>query len=131
MTEQDLYGSLRRIYGLMGLFGAIGFVSYSWIEGPKPALGFALGAVGSFGNFWLFVWLTRAIAPGDYTRKGWKASLFVARYAVLLLLGYVIVKALNVNGLAVVLGLLVSTVAVLASLPFEIIERLVKNRSSH
>jgi hypothetical protein len=128
MTEQDLHGSLRRLYWFMGLFGAIGFVSYFGVEGPKPALSFALGALGSFGNFWLFVWLTRAIAPGDHPRKPWKAGLFVMRYAVLLLLGYVIVKALSVNGLAVILGLLVSTIAVLASLPFEIFGRLVKKR---
>jgi len=128
MTEQELHASLRRLYWLMSLFGAIGFVSYFWIEGPKQALSFALGTVGSFGNTWLFVWLTRAIAPGDHPRKAWKPGLFVMRYAVLLGFGYVIVKALSVNGLAIILGLLVSTVAVLASLPFEIFERLVKKR---
>ncbi len=42
------------------------------------------------------------------------------RYAVLLLLGYVIFKSLSVNGLAVILGLLVSTAAVLASSTLEI-----------
>jgi len=126
-----MHGSLRRLYLLMLMFAAIGFVSYFWIKGPKPALSFALGAVGSFGNLWLFVWLTRAIAPGDRPRKAWKAGLFVMRYGVLLLLGYVIVKALNVNGLAVILGLFVSTAAVLASLPLEIVECLLKNGSSH
>jgi hypothetical protein len=80
---------------------------------------------------WLFVWLTSAIAPGDHHRKPWKAGLFVMRFGLLFLFGYVIVKSLNINGLAVILGLLVSTVAVLASLPLEIIERLLRNRSSH
>lgn len=128
MTEQDLHRSLRRLYWLTGLFGVIGFVTYFWIEGPQPALSFALGVGGSYGNLRLFVWLTRAIAPGDHSRKGWKAGLFVMRYGVLLLLGYVIFKALSVNGLAVILGLLASTAAVLASLPFEILEHLVKKR---
>ena len=131
MTEQDLHASLTRLYWLTGLFGAIGSISYFWIDGPKAALSFALGTAGSFGNLWLFVWLTSAIAPGDYPRKPWKASLFVIRFGLLLLFGYVIVKSLNINGLAVILGLLVSTVAVLASLPLEIVERLLRNRSSH
>ena len=130
MTDQDLRGSLRRLYYLTGFFALIGFVSYFWMRGPGPALSFALGVLGSFGNLWLFVWLTRAITPGNQTRKPWKAGLFMMRYAVLFLLGYVIVKSLGVNGLAVILGLLVSTAAVLASSTLELIQSLLQNRSS-
>jgi ATP synthase I chain len=131
VTDQDLSGSLRRLYYFTGFFGLIGFISYFWMRGPAPALTFALGAVGSFGNLWLFVWLTRAIAPGHEPRRHLKASLFVMRYAVLLLLGYVIVKSLGVNGLAVILGLLVSAAAVLASSTLEMLQSARRNSSSH
>jgi peptidoglycan/LPS O-acetylase OafA/YrhL len=130
VTDQDLRGSLRRLYYLAGLFALIGFVSYFWMRGPAPALSFALGVLGSFGNLWLFVRLTRAITPGNQPRKPWKTGIFVLRYAVLLLLGYVIVKSLGVNGLAVILGLLVSTAAVLASSTLELIQSLLQNHSS-
>jgi hypothetical protein len=131
VTDQDLHGSLRRLFYLTGLFGLIGFVSYFWMRGPASALSFALGAAGSFGNLWLFVWLTRAIAPGDHPRKPWKAGLFVLRYAVLLLLGYAIFKSLNVNGLAVLWGLLISTAAVLASSTIEMIQSVLRNGFKH
>ncbi len=122
MTNDEFQLSLRRLYWLTAFFGAAGFVSYFWVRGLQPALSFGLGAVGSFGNLWLFSWLSNAISPGAHARKPWKAGLFAGRYAVLLLLGYVIVKALKVNGLAVILGLLASAAAVLASLTFEIVQ---------
>ena len=131
MTEQDLQAWLRHVYWLTGLIGAIGFISYLWMGHAQAAFSFALGAAGSFGNLWLFVWLTGAIAPGDRARKPWKAGLFLMRFGVLLLFGYVIVKSLSVNGLGVILGLLVSTVAVLASLPLGMVERRLRNRSNH
>lgn len=131
MTEQELHRSLRRLYYITGVFSAIGFIFYIWMRGATAALSFALGAAGSFGNLWLFVWLTRAIAPGDHAPQSWKAGLFVMRYAVLLLLGYVIVKSLSVNGLAVLLGLLVSTAAVIASSTLEMIQSLLRNASRH
>jgi hypothetical protein len=132
VTDQDLHGSLRRLYYLTTLFGLIGFVSYFWLKGPAPALSFALGALGSFGNLWLFAWLSRAIAPGgDKPPKPWKATLFMMRFGVLLLLGYVIVKSLGVNGLALILGLLVSAAAVLASSTLELLQSLRRNGSSH
>ena len=130
MTNQEFHTSVRRLYYLTGLFSAIGFIFYFSIRGAAPALSFALGAAGSFGNLWFFVWLTGAIAPGDHPRKPWKAGLFIMRYGLLLLLGYVIVKSLSVNGLAVVLGLLVSTAAVLASSTLEIVQSLPRNGSN-
>ncbi len=129
MTNEELALSLRRLYRLTAFFGATGFVSYFCARGWQPALSFGLGAVGSFGNLWLFSWLSDAISPGDHSRKPWKAGLFAARYALLLLLGYVIVKALKVNGLAAILGLFVSTVAVLVSLAFEIIQSMARSIS--
>ncbi|MGA8029624.1 MAG: ATP synthase subunit I [Bryobacteraceae bacterium] len=130
MTNEDLNQSLRRLYWLTASFGLLGFVSYFAIEGPRTAFGFSLGAGSSFGNLWLFNWLSRAIAPGNQTRKPWQAGAYIGRYLILFFAGYVIVNALGVNPLAVVLGLLASTAAVLALSVFEIIQGLLGKPST-
>jgi hypothetical protein len=131
MTERDAILSIRRLYWLTGSFGIFGFVSYFGLQGARPAVAFAAGALGSFGNLWLFERMTRAIAPGEGARKPWQASAFVSRYLVLFLLGYVIVKGLGVNPLPVILGLLASTAAILASTVVELFQSLFLSRSSH
>lgn len=111
----------------MGFFGTAGFIAYLVIQSAGSAFSFALGAAGSFGNLWLFAWLSAAISPGDTARKPWKAGLFVLRYVILMLLGYVIVKSLRINGLALILGLFLSAAAVLASLIFEIVQSILRS----
>ncbi len=125
MTNQDAQWSLRRVYWLTGSFGIAGFVSYFGLQGPRPAVAFLLGAAGSFGNLWLFEVLARSIAAADAPRQPWKARAFVARYLLLFTVGYIIVKTLGVNPLAVALGLLASTAAILLSSVLEIIQGLV------
>ena len=120
----------RRLYWFTAAFGMIGFVSYLVVMGPVPAVAFLLGAVGSFGNLWLFDWLSRAVAPGTTSRKPWQAGAFVTRYLLFFAAGYVIVKALNVNPLPVIFGLLVSTAAVLMSSILELFVSLLGSRSS-
>lgn len=123
-TSHDANQGVRRLYWLTAAFGLIGFVSYFCVLGPRSGFGFLLGAAGSFANLWLFEWLSGAIAPGDAPRRPWHASAFAGRYLILFTFGYVIVKALNVNVLAVVLGLLASTAAVLISSIIEIAQGL-------
>ena len=120
---------LRRVYRLTLAFGLIGFVSYFAVLGPRPAFGFLLGALGSFGNLWLFEWLARSIAPGGSPQKPWRAGAFVGRYLLLFTIGYVIVKALGVNPLAVIFGLLASTAGVLFSSIIELVEALLGRRT--
>lgn len=122
MTEERLSRILHRVRWLTASFGLIGFVWYFSLEGLRPALGFLLGALGSFGNFLFFEWLSRAIAPSDAPRQPWKTSAFLTRYLILFLIGFAIVKGLGVNPLAVVLGLLSSTAAVLFSSIIEIVQ---------
>ena len=123
MMDQDFTRSVRQLYWLTGLFGAAGFVWYFWFAGARPAFGFALGAVGSFGNLWLFNWLSCVIGPGKTARKPWGAAAFIGRYLILFLAGYSIVKTLGVSPLAVVLGLFASTAAVLTlSITFLVVE---------
>ncbi len=124
MTEQELRRYLHRLYRLMILFAAVGFAWYFRQQGSAAALGFVFGVLGSFGNLWLFNWLSRAMGPGDAARKPWQAGAFVGRYLLLFTMGYVIVKGLGVSPLPVVLGLFASTAAILASAIFEIIQTL-------
>lgn len=116
--------SVLHLYRLTILFGILGAAAFAWLQGPAEGLAFALGALGSFGNLWLFHRLSFSIAPGEASSKPWQASAFVARYFVLFAAGYVIVKGLGVNPLPVVLGLFASTAAILASSIVELLQNL-------
>ena len=131
MTDRDLDRFLIRVRWLTACLGLLGFVSYFWLEGPRSAFGFLLGALGSFCNLLLFEWLSRAIGPGDAPRQPWKTGAFVARYILLFGIGYVIVKGLGVKPLAVVLGLLASTAALLLSSTIELFRSLSETRRAH
>ena len=134
MTEPEAVLFVRRIYLLALGFGVFGSVSYFSIQGWRPALGFALGALGSFGNLWLYERITRSIqpSPADPARKnGWQGLVLIGRYFIMIAVAYAIVKTLGVNALAVILGLLTSTAAVLTSTVIELLQSFFVNRSSH
>jgi hypothetical protein len=116
--------SVRGLYRLTIVFGILGAAAFGWFQGPREGLAFALGALGSFGNLWLFHRLSFSIAPGEVSRKPWQAGAFVGRYIILFAAGYVIVKGLGVNPLPVVLGLFASTAAVLTSSIVELLQNL-------
>jgi hypothetical protein len=120
--------TIQRLYVLTWAFGLIGFVSYWIAAGFVPGLAFLLGALGSFGNLWLFHWLARSMEPGTTSRKPWQAGAFVGRYLILFAIGYVIVKALGVKPLPVVFGLFASTAAVLFSSVAELVQSLFGTR---
>ncbi|MGH9584632.1 MAG: ATP synthase subunit I [Bryobacteraceae bacterium] len=130
MTERDLTRSLARLYWLGGIYAAIGFVSYVSVVDAHEATGFLLGALASLGNFWLFAWLARAITPGQWSRQPWAMALYAIRLLLLFLLAYVIVNLLGVSPLAVILGLLVSAAAVLTYLVAEIIQSLLRHKTT-
>jgi hypothetical protein len=123
--------TVRQLYRSTALVALLGFVWYFRAEGPRSAFAFLLGAATSFGNLWLFNWLAGAIAPADSPRKPWQAGAFVVRYLILFTAGYVIVKALGVNPLAVVLGLFASTAAVLLLSVIELFQSFLGRRRAH
>jgi hypothetical protein len=125
MTNDELNLSLRRLYRLMAVIAILGFLAYVSLQGTLAAFGFLLGALVSIGNFWLFSWLSRAIAPGEGTRKPWQPVAFMGRYLILFFFGYVIVGALGVSPLPVVFGLFVSSAALLGSAIADIIQNLI------
>lgn len=116
--------SVDRLYRLTVVFGILGAAGFTWLQGAREGLAFALGALGSFGNLWLFQRLSFSIAPGEEARKPWQAGAFIGRYVILFAAGYVIVKGLGVNPLPVVLGLFASTAAVLTSSIVELLQNL-------
>lgn len=131
MTGSDTSVSLARIYKWTGAIGVAGFAGYLWIAGARSAFAFALGVLCSLGNVWVFDRLSSSIAPGAAARKPWQAGAYITRYILLLGIGYAIVKALNVSPLAVILGLLASTAAVLVSLIVELILQAFHSRTQH
>lgn len=130
MTDLESQQSIRSLYVLTAFFGVAGFVAYLVIQGLLSAGGFAIGAVSSFGNLWLFERLTHAIAPGEKPRKSWQAGTFVVRYIILFFIAYASIKTLGVNPLAVILGLLASTAAVLTFALYELLRGLIGTRSA-
>jgi ATP synthase I chain len=106
---------IRFAYWLTLAIGVAGCALYLTLADWRPALAFLLGSFGSLGNLWLFEWLARAISPDGASRKPWQASAFIGRYIILIGFGYVIVKALSINALALILGLFSSTAAMLFS----------------
>jgi ATP synthase I chain len=131
MTEEEAALSVRRLYWLTIGFGILGFFCYIVLQGARPASAFLLGALGSAGNLWFFERMTHGIAPGDKSKKPATAGAFAIRYVLLFSLGYVIVKSLGVNPLAVILGLLASTAAVLTSSIFELAQGFFLSRNQH
>jgi biotin transporter BioY len=124
-------GSIRRLYWLTGLF-ALGGFAYIWPHsGFKMAVAYLLGALVSVGNLYLFGYLSRAIAPSPGESKPWEARAFISRYVLMMAAGYVIVKTLGVSPLAVILGLLASTAAVVTSIIIELFERLFTRSTTH
>ncbi len=133
MTETEAALIVRRIYWFALGFGVAGCVTYFFLGGWRTALAFALGAAVSVGNLWLFDRITHSIEPeteGEAKKNPWKPLILILRYFLLLALGYAIVKTLSVNALAVVLGLLTSTAAILTSTVFELVESFLVSRSS-
>ncbi len=125
--------SIRRLYLLTDLFGVAGFVALWPAQGFRIAFAFLLGNLASHGNLYLLSYLTRAISPsGSDPKKPWEARTFITRYRLLLFAaGYAIVKTLNVNPLAVILGLFASTAAVIVSIVFELFQSLFTRSTTH
>jgi hypothetical protein len=123
--------SIKKVYLLSVVFGVFGAATYLWAEGVRSAVAFLLGAIASCGNLWLFDWISKSISPQAAARKPWQAGAYITRYLVLVGIGYVIVRGLNVSPLAVVLGLLTSAAAVLVWLILELLSHALRGRTSN
>ncbi len=122
--------TIQQLYKLTAAFGVAGTVWMAFTAGWRSGLAFFFGSLLSCGNLWLFDRLATGIEPGPQTRKPWQAGAFVSRYLIFLAAGYVIVNALGVSPLPVVLGLFVSTAAVLLSSLLELTSSLIGRRDA-
>jgi hypothetical protein len=112
--------STRRLFVLTASFGVIGSVVASAGWGGSAGGGFALGSLASLLNLWLWHALTMRLSGDQSRRSRFGARLFAARFLALFALGYGILKTLNVEPLAAILGLLTSAMAVLAEIVIEL-----------
>lgn len=109
---------VRRITWAMVVIGAFGTAAASVRLGWKFGVGFLLGAGLSYLSFWRWQRVVEALGAPSQGR------LFVrmaARFLGLAAIAYGIVKYLEVNPVALFLGLLVSAAAVIVSILFELI----------
>ena len=115
--------AVRRITRLIVALALFGTCTV-WIwKGPAAGAGFLLGSVASWLSFRSFRGLTDAL--GDTSRRRRRhwvmAVLMGARYLLLGLAGYAIVKYFEIDLLAALAGLLVSAAALMIEIVYELI----------
>jgi len=110
--------AIRRISRLTLILGFIGAAAVASVRGVRDGLAFLIGASLSYVSFWGWQQLANAITPG---RKPRSAKFFILRMIAILALAYVIIRFLGLNIAVAVAGLLVSTVAVLLEIIYELI----------
>ncbi len=108
---------IRRIIVALGILGAV-FVSITY--GVRNGAGFLLGAAASLFSFWRQQRMVEALGPATVAKRP-PVRRFMVQFGLLALAGYVIVKYLEVNPLAVVSGLLLAGLAVTGEIIYELI----------
>lgn len=135
MPDIDYTLATRRLYGFTLATGVLGLPIAAVRGGLPSAVGFSLGVAGALLNLWLWQRLTAKLGPEPSAaprleadestpprplRRGPSAASLTLRVLALFACAYAIVRALNVNGLAVLCGLLASTLAALAEILYEL-----------
>lgn len=120
MSDIDYAKSTRRLYWLTFVIAVTGsFVA--WVLWGKDAGGgFALGGTASLVNLWMWGAIANGLAGGKSKKPALAGGLFAGRILALFAFGYVIVRALNVQPLAAIVGLLSASLAVLAEILLEL-----------
>jgi hypothetical protein len=121
MPDIDYDLSTHRLSWLTAAVGAGGAIIGLAVWGKNIGGGFALGALGSFGNLWLWRLLAGTLGGASKRRSSVVGVLFAARFLVLFAFAYVIVRNLGIHPLAAILGLLSSSVAVVAEVLIELV----------
>jgi hypothetical protein len=119
MSGADVYTRLiRRTLQAIAVIGTAGSIVAALRWDWRIGLGFLLGAALSGLSFWRWQRVTESITGGG--RAGSLAGM-VVRLALLVGAAYAIIRYLEVNPVAVLLGLLVSAAAVIFAIVFELI----------
>lgn len=119
-SEDDIYVRfIRRVTQAIVVIGISASATAAAVRGWRYGLGVLLGACISYVSFWRWQRVVEAIGPKATVKRS-VVSLLV-RFAVLAAALYVMIKHLEVNPVAVFLGLLVAAAAVLVSIVLELI----------
>lgn len=119
MIEADTYQkSIRRITILILALGPIGAIVAGFLKGPAFGIGFLFGALLSALSFWRWKKVVDGLGAAPEKRSN---TFWILRFGALLTVAYVIVRYLEVPAAALFCGLLVSSVAVVISIIYELI----------
>jgi hypothetical protein len=117
----DYAQATRRLFWLTGLVGIVGSLIALVKWGGPSGLGFAIGSAASLLNLWIWYAITLRLS-GDTSRRSRAGPIFFAgKLLALFAFGYVILKTLNVEPLAAILGLFSSVLAVLGEIAIELV----------
>lgn len=116
----DYSRSTRRLFVLTVAIGFVGSAIAWVVWGGPGAAGFGIGSAASFLNLWLWHGLTLRLSGEGDRRARFASTFFVGRILVLFAIGYVILRTLNVQPLAAILGLFTSAIAAMAEILIEL-----------
>ncbi len=120
MDDIDYTRSTRRLYWLTFVIVITGsFLAWA-LWGPGAGGGFALGGIASLVNLGMWEAIANALSGARAKKTMAAGGLFAGRFLALYAFGYVIVRALNVQPLAAVVGLLSASLAVVAEIVLQL-----------
>jgi hypothetical protein len=118
-NEDDFYRNVQRrttmFILLIGVGGAV--VAVTW-RGLLVGGGFLTGAAVSFGSFWRWEQIVSSLGAAP---KGRGSLWWMLRSMVLVAVAYGIIRVLGLNLPAALVGLLVSSTAVILELVYELV----------
>jgi len=109
----------RRMKRMIVVLGVAGSIASLILLGPRGGLGFLIGATVSLLSFLRYQRMVETFGAAPVARR--RAGRFALQFAALAAAGYVIVKYLEVNRMALAIGLLVAGVAVTIEILYEMI----------
>ncbi len=123
LADIDYGQATRRLFWLTCGIGLTGSLVAWWVGGNPAGGGFLIGSAASLVNLWIWHAIAKGLSGGEEKPSRTMAGLFAGRFLALFALGYVMLRTLNVQPLAMVLGLFVSALAVIAEILLELVAR--------
>lgn len=113
--------ALSRVHRAMRWIAAGAAVAAVLWGGWRAGIAFLLGAIAAYFNFSWLKQMVEAAGPDARPARKRVYVLFLLRYGLLALGGYVIVKVFGMNGIAALAGLFVPVAAVIAETLYELV----------
>lgn len=121
--EDELFyrQAMQRIQVLTAGLAVVGAAGFFWMAGWPGGMGFLLGAVASWLNFWWLKRIAEALGESGAKPRSGAAIFLGLRYLVLIAAGYVIVNYFGISLMAALSGLLTAVMAVILEILYELI----------